>query len=54
MASDEDFPISGTMWDTALIYRGGTYYYYTEIGSMASTNIRLAIHEGPIVPDERP
>lgn len=46
----EDFPKSGTMWDTNLVYRDGIYYYYTEIGSMAGTDIYLAIHEGAIQP----
>jgi predicted GH43/DUF377 family glycosyl hydrolase len=46
----EDFPKSGTMWDTNLVYRDGIYYYYTEIGSMAGTDVYLAIHEGPIQP----
>ena len=46
----EDFPFSGTMWDTALLYNDGIYYYYTELGSMAATDIYLAIHEDDIVP----
>ncbi len=41
-----DFPFSATMWDTALIYHDGVYYYYTELGSMAGTDIYLAVHEG--------
>ncbi len=50
----KDFPLSGNMWDTALVYHDGVYYYYTEIGSTAATNIYLAIHEGEIKPDDLP
>ena len=46
-----DFPFSGTMWDTNLLYQDGVYYYFTEIGSMAGTDIYLAIHEGEIMPE---
>jgi mannose-6-phosphate isomerase-like protein (cupin superfamily) len=47
----EDFPFSGNMWDTNLLYHDGTFYYYTELGTMAGTDIYLAIHEGEIVPE---
>lgn len=50
----EDFPISGTMWDTALVFQDGVYYYYTEIGGNAGTDIYLAIHEGDIWPEDLP
>lgn len=40
--TNADFPLSGTMWDTALLYHEGQFYYYTEIGSMAGTDIYLA------------
>lgn len=40
-----DFPFSATMWDTALLRVDGVYYYYSEIGSMAGTDIYLAVHE---------
>jgi hypothetical protein len=43
-----DFPFSATMWDTALVYHDGVYYYYTELGSMAGTDIYLAVHEGAV------
>ncbi len=48
----KDFPFSGTMWDTNLLYQDGVYYYYTEIGSMAGTDLYLAIHEGDIKPPD--
>jgi predicted GH43/DUF377 family glycosyl hydrolase len=48
----KDFPFSGTMWDTNLLYQDGVYYYYTEIGSMAGTDLYLAIHEGEIKPPD--
>jgi hypothetical protein len=49
-----DFPLSGNMWDTALVYHDNVYYYYTEIGSMTATHIYLAVHEGEIKPDDLP
>jgi hypothetical protein len=50
----EDFPLSGNMWDTALVYDDDVYYYYTEIGSMTATNIYLAVHEGELKPPDLP
>jgi hypothetical protein len=47
----EDFPFSGTMWDTALVHHGDAYYYYTEIGNTGATDIYLAIHQGEIKPN---
>lgn len=43
--TDADFPKSGSMWDTSLLYHGGTFYYYTELGSMAGTDVYLATAE---------
>jgi len=48
----QDFPFSGTMWDTNLVYHEGVYYYYTELGSMAGTDLYLAVHEGAIKPPD--
>jgi hypothetical protein len=45
-----DFPMTATMWDTALVQSEEVYYYYTELGSSAGTDIYLAVHEGDIVP----
>jgi len=45
-----DFPLSGTMWDTSLVFHDDIYYYYTEIGNTTATNIYLAIHAGQIKP----
>jgi predicted GH43/DUF377 family glycosyl hydrolase len=45
-----DFPVSGSTWDTSLLYLDNTYYYFMEIGTLAGTDIYLAMHEGPLVP----
>lgn len=42
-----DFPQSNTTsWDTALVYNDGAYYYFMEIGTLAFTDIYLAVHDG--------
>ncbi|MDH3943100.1 MAG: hypothetical protein OEV06_03295 [Anaerolineae bacterium] len=46
--SDQDFPVPGNTWDTALVYANGTYYYFMEIGTLDGTDIYLTIHEGPL------
>jgi predicted GH43/DUF377 family glycosyl hydrolase len=48
--TEEDFPISGTTWDTNLVYFEGTYFYFMEIGTLARTAIFLATHDGPLHP----
>ncbi len=42
----EDFPITGTTWDTALAFNGEDYFYFMEIGSLAFTDIFVASHRG--------
>lgn len=42
-----DFPVSGSTWDTALLYANGIYFYYMEIGR-GSTDIFAAVHEGDL------
>jgi hypothetical protein len=47
----DQFPLpNSTTWDTALLYNGDTYFYYMEIGSLASTDIFVALHEGALRP----
>lgn len=48
MITGSDFPISGSTWDTALLYVDGVYFYYMEIGTMAATNIYVTTHKGSI------
>jgi hypothetical protein len=43
-----DFPISGSTWDTALVWLDGIFYYFMEIGSLQRTNIYLLTYEGGI------
>lgn len=46
--TQRDFPNGGTTWDTALVFHDGAYHYFMEIGSLAFTNIFLAVHQGPL------
>jgi len=42
-----DFPIEGARtWDTALLYHDGCYLYWMELGTLACTDLYLAVHEG--------
>lgn len=46
--TDNEFPIPGNTWDTALLYVNGMYYYYMEIGTRDGTDIYLTTHEGSL------
>ena len=48
--TEDNFPVPGSTWDTALVYQDGVYYYFMEIGSLAATRIYLATFEGPLLP----
>ncbi len=46
---EDDFPVTGRMWDTALLWHDGVLRYYVEIGgatAQQTTDIYLATHEG--------
>jgi hypothetical protein len=46
--TENDFPIPGNTWDTALLYANGVYFYFMEIGTLQTTNIYLAKHAGSL------
>jgi dienelactone hydrolase len=46
----ESFPIEGARtWDTALLYHQNRYLCWMEIGTLAGTDLYLAVHEGSLL-----
>lgn len=43
-----DLPIFGSVWDTALVYAGDTYYYFVEAGTLGGTDLYLATYSSQI------